>query len=314
MIERLATFTLNSNCIECGGKIYKCGSVLPMGSCLSGDALDIVLMAGEVRLLVNPPLDESVLQIAPDYLNDITVVPDFQDYERYRDDTKILASATEHTDIVESLIAFAKAACPRRIPISFEYSTFNQSFLSCCFFSNFAGRSFSTYPRLNFKRPSKVIHPSSNSWLPQLFSGFLSTTVDFARICSESCMRKHVSLLLEGEMLSAGHGQDTVRDYARKAKILVDNALDRDRAKYGDGFELCPALPSEVHDQDDGMDLFPPGAVYDHESNVYCLARSLVEYSTKMIPVNFNAPPPKNPKNLKDILASKSKYKMQTTR
>ena len=28
MIERLATFTLNSNYIECGGKIYKCGSVL----------------------------------------------------------------------------------------------------------------------------------------------------------------------------------------------------------------------------------------------------------------------------------------------
>ena len=27
MIERLATFTLNSNYIECGGKIYKCGSL-----------------------------------------------------------------------------------------------------------------------------------------------------------------------------------------------------------------------------------------------------------------------------------------------
>ena len=105
-----------------------------MGSCVSGDALDIVLMAGEIKLLINPPLDEEVMRYAPDYLSEVTVVPDFSDYERYRDDTKILASATNPQDIVTSVTAFARAACPRRIPISFEYSTFNQSFLSCCFF------------------------------------------------------------------------------------------------------------------------------------------------------------------------------------
>ena len=89
MIEELAKYTLNSNYLECSGSIYKCGPVLPMGSCSSGDALDIVLMAGELRLLINPPLEESTLQIAPGYLEDIDRVPDFLDYERYRDDTKI---------------------------------------------------------------------------------------------------------------------------------------------------------------------------------------------------------------------------------
>ena len=318
MIEGLANFALNSNYIECGGCIYKCGPVLPMGSCLSGDALDVVLMAGELRLLINPPLEESVLQISPPYLTDITVVPDFQDYERYRDDTKILVSATESSDIVASLTAFARAACPRRIPISFEYSTFNQSFLSCCFFSNFAGRSFSTYPRLNFKRPSKVIHPSSNTWLPQLFSGFISTTVDFARICSDPCIRKHVSLLLEGEMLLAGHSKEVVSNYVKKAQRAVTSALERDRAKYFDGFESYSALTCEIplDDQDGigGMELFPPGAVYDEDSNVFSLAGLLVSYSSKMIPVTFKGVPAKNSSNLKNMLASKAKYKFQLGR
>ena len=315
MIEELANFTLNSNFIECGGKIFKLKPVLPMGSCVSGDALDIVLMAGEIKLLINPPLDEEVMRYAPDYLSEVTVVPDFSDYERYRDDTKILASATNPQDIVTSVTAFARAACPRRIPISFEYSTFNQSFLSCCFFCNFSGRSFSTYPRLNFKRPSKALHPSSNTWSPQLFSGFISTMVDFSRICSDSTTRLRIAELLEGEMVSAGHSKDLVRVYRNKAEKAIENAMIRDIDKYDDGYDSLSShvsvFPLNDLDDPETLKLYPPGVRYDDSSYVFDSARQLVSYSAKMISKPFCAPPPKNAETLKTLLASKHKYKSQ---
>ena len=95
MIEKLAKFTLNNNYIESGGQIYKCEPVLPMGSCLSGDALDIILMAGELRLLINPSLDEETLQTIPQYMDGQNIHLKFLDYERYRDDTKILIAGNK---------------------------------------------------------------------------------------------------------------------------------------------------------------------------------------------------------------------------
>ena len=315
-IEKLANFTLNSNYIESGKRLYILKPVLQMGSCFSGDALDIVLMAGEIKLLVNPSLGEDALKTIPSYLAGVNDTPDFLDYERYRDDTKILVSGKSPQDIISSLTTFAKAACPQRIPISFEYSVFNLSFLSCCFFCNFAGRSFSTYPRLNFTRPSKVVHPSSNTWVPQLFSGYISTMVDYSRICSERSILECVQKLLQNELLTAGFSQDSIDLYTRKAKLAIASAIEKDRTKFVDAFDLSSdidyATAPDVHKIDIPEDCYPPGAIFNHNSNVYDHARRLVSLSAKMIPSSINQPPPKKSFTLKDLLASKSKYKSQS--
>ena len=216
----------------------------------------------------------------------------------YRDDTKILASGKKPQDIILSITTFAKAACPRRIPISFEYSVFIQSFLGCCFFCNFAGRSFSTYPRLNFTRPSKVVHPTSNTWKPQLFSGFIANMVDYSRICSESSTLSCVLTLLQDELLSAGHDKDSIEIFTKRAKSAIASAVIKDTDKYENTFHT-----HEIN--------YPPGAHYDRNSHVHLLATRLVAFASKMIPSSIQAPPHKKPSTLKSLLASKSKYKKQ---
>ena len=316
MIEKLAKFTLNNNYIESGGQIYKCEPVLPMGSCLSGDALDIILMAGELRLLINPSLDEETLQTIPQYMDGQNIHLKFLDYERYRDDTKILIAGNKPKDIILSLTAFAKAAFPQQIPISMEYSTFMQSFLNCCFFCNFAGRSFSTYPRLNFKKPSNSVHVSSNTWPPQLLTGFMANMVAYSRICTEPKLQKHISNMLQNELMTAGHSQATIRMYRCKAEEAIKLAATRDREKYEKVHENQLTLPQQNAPNDieyeELDDPYPPGAIYDRSSNVFTLGRLLVANSTNMIPVNIKAPPPRSSPNLKAILASKSKYKFQS--
>ena len=316
MIEELANFALNNNYIESGGKIYKCKPVLPMGSCLSGEALDIILMAGELRLLINPALEKDVLQTIPTYLDASNMGIKFLDYERFRDDTKILVSAARPQDIILSLTTFAKAAFPQRIPISFEYSNFMQSFLNCCFFCNFAGRSFSTYPRLNFKRPSKVVHPSSNTWKPYLFSGYVANMVDCSRICTEPSIQRFIYKLLQKELEAAGHGRGNINIYRKKAYLAIESAQQRDRLKYEKVHEDPSNLLHEnpTNDQDDEeLDAHhPPGVIYDSNSNVFKLAKLLVTNSSNMIAAEIRSPSAKNSPHLKALLASTNRYKSQS--
>ena len=273
-------------------------------------------MAGELRLLINPSLDEETLQTIPQYMDGQNIHLKFLDYERYRDDTKILIAGNKPKDIILSLTAFAKAAFPQQIPISMEYSTFMQSFLNCCFFCNFAGRSFSTYPRLNVKKPSNSVHVSSNTWPPQLLTGFMANMVAYSRICTEPKLQNHISNMLQNELMTAGHSQGTIRTYRRKAEEAIKLAATRDREKYEKVRENQLTLPQQTapndieHEELD--DPYPPGVIYDRSSNVFTLGRLLVANSTNMIPVNIKAPPPRSSPHLKAILASKSKYKFQS--
>ena len=175
--------------------------------------------------------------------------------------------------------------------------------------------SFSTF-RLNFTRPSKVVHPSSNTWEPQLFSGFISTMVDYSRICSDRSILECVSKLLQNELLTAGFIPDSIDLYTRKAKLAIASAIEKDRTKFVDAFDSSTntdyANAPDVHNNDIPEDCYPPGAIFNLNSNVYDHARRLVSLSAKMIPSSINQPPPKKSFTLKDLLASKSKYKTQS--
>ena len=69
---KLTEFILSNNYIYGAGHIWKLGPILPMGCVISGDALDSICLANEVKLFI--------LNMLP-----VTI------YKRFRDDTFVMA-------------------------------------------------------------------------------------------------------------------------------------------------------------------------------------------------------------------------------
>ena len=299
-IKILAEFVLNNNYIESAGTIYKFNPILPMGCCLSGDALDIILMAGELRVFINPDLDSSILEHIPPYMKELNDVLKVIDYERFRDDTKIIISSHRPMDIVQSLETFAKNMFPPKIPISCEYSTFLQSFLGCQFFINFAGRSFSTYPRLNFSRPSKAIHVSSNTWKKHIMSCFSSNAVSYSRLCSEAKMKSMTMQLLKGEMKLAGHSEDDIKRW----HFTVDSSIKE--IEYRDVETMETGC--KQHGRDNSK-IYAPTATYNSHTNVHQLYEELTKNAMDVFGNVGRSM--KNLPTLKKILVTKDNYRKQ---
>ena len=305
MIHVLAKFILSNNYVESGGKIYKFNPVLPMGCCLSGEALDIILMAGEVMIFVKPVLKDNMLEALPKYISYPGQILKVIDYERYRDDTKILISGEKPLEIVMALTYFAKNMFPPQIPISFEYSTFIQSFLGCCFFVNFGGRSFSTFPRYNFTRPSKGIHVSSNTNPQHAKSGFTCNAINYSRICSEGPITELSIKLLGEEMALAGHSQHAIFVWGRRVKALIKLHNDRDTDMIDTAEMLRPSSANEKIVQ-----CYPPAVIFDTHSNVASLANDFVEEMFSHI-MDIKSVPKTGLPTLKETLITKSIYRKQ---
>ena len=183
LVIQLATLILCNNFIEAGCKYYLTGPVLPMGNSCSGEALNIIALAGELVYIINPPLSPYSLALMPSYISKISKRFDCSSYARYVDDTFIILNATS----VQHIISLIKDICshifPPSIPISLELSTFFSTFLDTCTFPHFASRKFSHFMRLNFEAPSKIPNPLSN--IPLAFQHLLaiSNSIRALRIC-----------------------------------------------------------------------------------------------------------------------------------
>ena len=315
MIKSLGSFVLNNNLIEIGGKIYRCKPVLPMGCCLSGDALDIILMPGELMVFINPHLNDESIVSLPHYMPDQRDKLDVIDYERYRDDTKIIMSADHPLHIINSMTTFTKTMFPPRIPISFEYSIFTQSFLGCCFFIHFAGRSFSTFPRLNFTRPSIGTHISSNSFLGHLISGYTTNAITYSRLCSDSRMLELVINCLKQEMILAEIPGHAISMWYGFILNRIDDIRKRDTESTDN---LCMG---SIYDLLHGLETlpdftYPPSSPFDRYSNVNSLYSGLSARALKLLNTRYKRYTRfmgsiKPSRSLKSILVTKGNYRKQ---
>ena len=125
----------------------------------------------------------------------------------------------------------ATGVFPPRIPISFEYGSFMLSFLNCCFTIHFPGRAFLTYPRLNFARPSNMVHKSSNSWRPHLLANFMSSNISASRICNDHSLFRFIQFLLKQELSSAGFSESDILLAKKTAERIISRIMQNDNFK-----------------------------------------------------------------------------------
>ena len=206
IVKKLGHFALSNNFIESRTKIFHYDPILPMGNCLSGDALDIIAMAGELPVLINPPLSMLSRSLLPPYTShNMNVIKAFS-YNRYRDDTRIILTGDSPADIISTMAIIGSHVFPSHIPTSFEFSCFHGSFLDCCFYINFSGRGFSTYPRLNYSRPSITVNSLTCSLPNQLICSHASNLIRFKRLCSEESIFSLIQQLYSLELKICGFG------------------------------------------------------------------------------------------------------------
>ena len=305
MIETLATFALKNNYIECGLKIYLCKPNLPMGNCLSGDALDIVAMAGELPAIVNPPLNRDMLLLKPQQVKDERPHLDITSYNRYRDDTKALFNSNSPSKIIESMKVLASQVFPPKIPISFEYATFTLSFLDCCFFINFSAHGFSTFPRLNFTRPSITIHSASNTWPTQLLRTHIGNAIRYNRLCSEKSILENIIHLMKDELKACGHTQQFINKATMKAREAITNdqnsTEDLKKLPYYDNYS-----PPVLND----TPVWTPVMPYNTNDNVTTLIENMIKNAKFLNIYNFSLPSATPNANIGKILVQKRKYRL----
>ena len=315
MLELLSTFVLTNNYIECGGQIFSLDPVLPMGCCLSGEALDIIAMAGEVLVLVNPPINDKALSLIPAYMHLPGSTKEVELYRRYRDDTWTIISSDDPREIITVMTVLASAIFPPRIPISFEYARFMMSFLDCCVHIHFPGRVLATYPRLNFSRPSLMVNVSSNSWQNHLYSSYISNTVRAYRICNDITMSRKIQSLMHEELSKAGHSSENIAQYKRKAMEIILRAEYRDLTQmHGDEVHLEEDQELSQYNQTaEGIPIrgfiYPPPVMFDQHSNVFSHVRQMVRGSQQISGLMFKNPPVTPKATLKKILVTKNIYR-----
>jgi hypothetical protein len=215
---RLAKFVFSCSYVETAGGIWLTGEVLPMGCVASGEALDTIGLAGEVSTLGNISLESRLT--GPKYIYGEESL-DVDDYNRYRDDTRVVDNKDDMEAIIENMKVLATKVFPPHIKISFEVSVFCGTFLDTMFFRNVSTNSFTTCVRLNLSTPSSVDNASSCAPAIHLFSGFLSNGIRGYRICSEPELYNNWISMLEEELMHAGFGDVSIMDVKNKLRQII---------------------------------------------------------------------------------------------
>lgn len=296
LVIKLARFVFGNNYVEAGGCYWKCGCKLPMGSPASGEALDVICLAGEVVNLVG--IDDCCREKCPLYLRDIRSTISVDSYNRYKDDTKIVDHSSDPYVILSNLKKVATNIFPPHIPISFEVSVFYGGFLDCVFFRNFSSNSFVTTSRVNFTAPNPWPEASSSTPYNFVSCAFITNVIRAYRLCNNNTLFDQYVGFLQKEMYDKNYTHKRVMSTTRKAMEHVE--------------KLSPyTLRSEASNTSDENVIFCKPLLYSPLSGTDSVLRSLLKsaYSTSGQKHLVNIPAARSGTKLQNIVFTKKNHR-----
>ena len=305
LMKNLINLVLSNNYVETSTGIYLFEMVLPMGYRLSGEALDIVAISGEMMKMMNlgdgrttnTGLPVAEILEYPEELGEISVdyemrnARGIQDYRRYVDDSHCIIKGNEVEDIIDGILAVGMMY-PSGLVIKVDLNIWRSEFLDVTSWRGLSSGQVSTMMKRNYNVPFGHIKKESDHPERYKLKSVLGEMLRNRRLASDVEIIENVDKCIQEDFVSIGY-------YERKVKAKMDEENKKIEENYSNLYVR--------KDEDDGAKKFSYGGGIEYNGN-YEYNRILSEFIKNCKPDGapniMNVPGPK----LKAIAYTKRRY------
>ena len=217
LMKKLIDLVLSNNYVETSTGIYLFKMVLPMGYKLSGEALDIVAISGEMMKMMNiGAVGENIgLPIAeileyPEELGEVTVAYEMRnargikDYRRYVDDSHCIIQGNEVTEIIDGILAVG-LMFPSGLVIKIDLNIWRSEFLDVTSWRGLLSGKVSTMMKRNYKVPFGHIKKESDHPEKYKLKSLLGEMLRNRRLASDMEIVERVDKCILEDFVSIGY-------------------------------------------------------------------------------------------------------------
>ena len=267
LMKKLVDLVLDNNYAETSGGIFKFKRVLPMGYKMSGDALDLVALAGEMVELYHLGADEDDMQKRRVKLAELKDYPEMlvennvqrelkmsrgvKVFKRYVDDTHAQVAGTKE-EILNSLLAVGYMY-PDNLVISMKLNIWQSEFLDVLMWKNLFSETISTVMKRGSDVPVGHIRKGSNHPEKYKLQSLMGEMLRGRRLASDVELIDHSDERIGLEFESIGYSR-------REVLNSMEDAKKKFEEKYSGVFVKIP-------DEDEGRKFFSYGGGLIHNKN-----------------------------------------------
>ena len=261
LLKKIIDLVLSNNFVETSTGLYQFKEVLPMGYRLSGEALDIVAVSGEMTKMFNLGIDDEKAIGLPigEILEYPTEIVDadieyesnnargIKNYKRYVDDTHCLISSDDINKIVDAIMAIGYMF-PTGLIVNLDLNIFKSEFLDVESWRGLATKSISTMVKR--KHTSPFGHVKNGSDHPEKFKmqSLLGEMLRNRRLGSDAEVVEKIDDCIYKDFESIGYDKGLVMERMQVAKeriktsysnvfVKIGGEIDARKFSYGGGIE-----------------------------------------------------------------------------
>ena len=251
LMTKLIDLVLSQNYAETSSGLFLFKMVLPMGYKLSGEALDIVAISGEMTKLYNlgsPEVEGKGMLVGelleyPEELVDINVDKEtkmsrgVRSYKRYVDDTHGQIKGKDLQDIADGILAIG-FMFPRGLVLSIELNIWKSEFLDVYCWKNVCTGTVSTLMKRKFSIPFG--HVKKGSGHPEKFKmqSLLSEMLRSRRISSDEEIIENSDECTQIEFQSIGYSCRVVKEAMKQARMRIEEGYSGEFVKMVDDDDI----------------------------------------------------------------------------
>ena len=246
LLKKIIDLVLSNNFVETSTGLYQFKMVLPMGYRLSGEALDIVAVSGEMTKMFNLGVHDDKAIGLPigellDYPSEIVDADieyesnnarGIKNYKRYVDDTHCLLSNDDINKIVDAILAIGYMF-PTGLIVNLDLNIFKSEFLDVESWRGIATRSISTM----MKRKNNVPfgHVKNGSDHPEKFKmqSLLGEMLRNRRLGSDAEVVEKIDNCIYEDFGSIGYDKGQVKERMNVAKERIKSSYSNVFVKIG---------------------------------------------------------------------------------
>ena len=247
LMLKLIDLVLGNNYAESSSGLYLFMKILPMGYRLSGDALDIVALSGEMERMFNlgkqgdiiPGLPIGELFEYPEEVIDIDVDKEtkmaagIKAYKRYVDDTYVNVQGKDIEEVVAGILAVG-FMFPRGLTVNLVLNIWRAEFLDVVCWKNIASKSISTMAKRNFSVPFGHVHSKSDHPKIYKMASLIGEMLRNRRIASDQEIVAKCDKCTALEFQSIGYSKRHVLEAMEEAKEKIEQNYSGSYVKYED--------------------------------------------------------------------------------